>query len=90
MPPSLAALRAFALIDREIIPDERDPAITTDTIRLHRLVRDVATALLLLAQSGIIRGCTASESRATIASRLNSRFRRLMGMEGISPREAFL
>jgi tetratricopeptide (TPR) repeat protein len=39
---AVAALRAFALIDRETIPDERDPAITTDTIRLHRLVREVA------------------------------------------------
>jgi len=39
---ALAALRAFALIDREAIPDERDPATTTDTIRLHRLVREVA------------------------------------------------
>ncbi len=41
---ALAALRAFALIDRETITDERDPAITTDTIRLHRLVREVAAA----------------------------------------------
>jgi hypothetical protein len=39
---AVAALRAFALIDREAIPDERDPAITTDSIRLHRLVRQVA------------------------------------------------
>jgi tetratricopeptide (TPR) repeat protein len=39
---ALAALRAFALIDRETIVDERDPAIRTDTIRLHRLVRRVA------------------------------------------------
>jgi tetratricopeptide (TPR) repeat protein len=41
---AVAALRAFALVDRETIPDERDPAITTDTIRLHRLVREVAAA----------------------------------------------
>jgi tetratricopeptide (TPR) repeat protein len=41
---AVAALRAFALVDRETIIDERDPAITTDTIRLHRLVREVATA----------------------------------------------
>jgi tetratricopeptide (TPR) repeat protein len=40
----VAALRTFALVDRETIPDERDPAITTDTIRLHRLVREVAAA----------------------------------------------
>jgi Tfp pilus assembly protein PilF len=37
-----AALRAFALVDRETIPDERDPAIVTETIRLHQLVRAVA------------------------------------------------
>jgi tetratricopeptide (TPR) repeat protein/transcriptional regulator with XRE-family HTH domain len=41
---AVAALRAFALVDREMILDERDPAITTDTIRLHRLVREVAAA----------------------------------------------
>jgi tetratricopeptide (TPR) repeat protein len=40
----IAALRAFALIDRETIVDERDPAFRTDTIRLHRLVRQVASA----------------------------------------------
>ena len=34
-------MRAFALVDRETIPDERDPTITTETIRLHRLVRQV-------------------------------------------------
>ena len=39
---AVAALRAFALVDRETIPDERDPALTTETIRLHRLVRQVA------------------------------------------------
>ena len=39
---AVAALRAFALVDRETIVDERDPAIMTDTIRLHRLVREVA------------------------------------------------
>ena len=41
---AVAALRAFALVDRETIVDERDPAITTETIRLHRLVREVAAA----------------------------------------------
>jgi tetratricopeptide (TPR) repeat protein len=41
---AVAALRAFALIDRETIADERDPATTTETIRLHRLVREVAAA----------------------------------------------
>jgi tetratricopeptide (TPR) repeat protein len=41
---SIAALRSFALIDRESIMDERDVSITTDSIRLHRLVREVAAA----------------------------------------------
>ncbi len=41
---AVAALRAFALVDRDTIPDERDPEIKTDTIRLHRLVREVAAA----------------------------------------------
>jgi tetratricopeptide (TPR) repeat protein len=41
---AVAALRAFALVDRESIVDERDPTITTDCIRLHRLVRQVAQA----------------------------------------------
>jgi tetratricopeptide (TPR) repeat protein len=39
---AVAALRAFALVDRETIADERDPTIVTETIRLHRLVRAVA------------------------------------------------
>ena len=39
---AVAALRAFALVDREPIADERDPTLTTDCIRLHRLVRQVA------------------------------------------------
>jgi tetratricopeptide (TPR) repeat protein len=42
---AVAALRAFALIERESIVDERDTSITTGTIRLHRLVREVAAAL---------------------------------------------
>ena len=41
---AVAALRTFALVDRETIVDERDPTITTDTIRLHRLVREIAAA----------------------------------------------
>ena len=40
----IAGLRAFALVDRETIPDERDPGIRTETIRLHRLVRQTAAA----------------------------------------------
>ena len=39
---AVAALRVFALVDRETISDERDPTIMTETIRLHRLVREVA------------------------------------------------
>jgi class 3 adenylate cyclase/tetratricopeptide (TPR) repeat protein len=39
---AIAALRAFALVNRETIPDERDPSISTPTIRLHRLVRQIA------------------------------------------------
>ncbi len=41
---AVAALRTFALVDRETIVDERDPAISTETMRLHRLVREVAAA----------------------------------------------
>ena len=41
---AVAALRAFALVDRDTIADERDPSVTTETIRLHRLVRIAAAA----------------------------------------------
>jgi Tfp pilus assembly protein PilF len=41
---AVAALRAFALVDRETIADERDPEVTTETIRLHRLVRIAAAS----------------------------------------------
>ena len=43
---AIAALRAFALVDAETIVDERDREVTTKTIRLHRLVREVAAARL--------------------------------------------
>jgi tetratricopeptide (TPR) repeat protein len=43
---AVAALRAFTLVECETISDERDPTITTDSIRLHRLVREVAAAKL--------------------------------------------
>jgi tetratricopeptide (TPR) repeat protein len=43
---AVAALRAFALVDRETIVDERDLGVVTDTIRLHRLVREIAAARL--------------------------------------------
>jgi tetratricopeptide (TPR) repeat protein len=39
---AVAALRAFGLVDRETIVNERNAAITTEAIRLHRLVRGVA------------------------------------------------
>lgn len=39
---AVAALRRLALVDLETIPDERDPAVTIETIRLHRLIRTVA------------------------------------------------
>jgi tetratricopeptide (TPR) repeat protein len=39
---AVAALLAFALLDRETVPDERDPSIVTNCVRLHRLVRQVA------------------------------------------------
>jgi tetratricopeptide (TPR) repeat protein len=41
---ALAALRTFALLSHETVKDERDPEITTETVRLHRLVREVAAA----------------------------------------------
>ena len=41
---AIAALRAFALVDREMIVDERAAEIATDCIRLHRLIRQVAAA----------------------------------------------
>jgi tetratricopeptide (TPR) repeat protein len=43
---ALAALRAFALIERHTIIDERRPEIATDTIKLHRLIRQVAAERL--------------------------------------------
>jgi tetratricopeptide (TPR) repeat protein len=41
---TVATLRTFALIDRQTIVDERDAIVTTDIVRLHRLVRQVAAA----------------------------------------------
>jgi tetratricopeptide (TPR) repeat protein len=41
---AIAALRSFALIKREEIVDERNQTIRTDTIRLHRLVREMASS----------------------------------------------
>ena len=43
---AIAALSAFALVERETIADERNPSLTTEAIRLHRLVREVAAMRL--------------------------------------------
>lgn len=43
---ALAALRAFALVGRETVADERTPEVTTETVQVHRLVREVAAARL--------------------------------------------
>jgi Tetratricopeptide repeat len=52
---AVAALRTFALVEREPIVEERDPAITTDAIRLHRLVREVAASRCDRAQRDVAR-----------------------------------
>lgn len=41
---AVAALRVFALVEAETIVDEREPETTTNCIRLHRLVRQVAAS----------------------------------------------
>jgi hypothetical protein len=41
---AVAALRAFSLVEQGTIVDERDATSATDTIRLHRLVRQIAAA----------------------------------------------
>jgi tetratricopeptide (TPR) repeat protein len=41
---AVAALRSFALLKQETTVDERNPSISTETIRLHRLVREIAAA----------------------------------------------
>jgi hypothetical protein len=38
---AIGTLLGFALVERETIANERDPTITTETMRLHRLVRTV-------------------------------------------------
>ena len=43
---AIAALRTFALVEREMIVDERVPSVTSDAIRIHRLVREVAAKRL--------------------------------------------
>ena len=66
---AVAALRAFALIDRPAIVDERDPAITTDTIRLHRLVQRVAQAR----REGEVRAAARRALVDALRSRLSGR-----------------
>jgi tetratricopeptide (TPR) repeat protein len=53
---AIAALRAFALIERESISDERQPKIRTDSVNLHRLVRKIAMTRLAPAQNERMRG----------------------------------
>lgn len=54
---ALKALRAFALLYREQIVDERDGTKKTDAIRLHRLVRVVARECRSgAARDGVLRG----------------------------------
>ncbi|WP_298364784.1 tetratricopeptide repeat protein [Azospirillum sp.] len=43
---AMAALRSLALLGRETITDERVPTVTTETIHVHRLIREVAAARL--------------------------------------------
>jgi tetratricopeptide (TPR) repeat protein len=52
---AVAALRAFALVDREAIVDEGDPTVVTDAIRLHRLVREIAATRCDEAARGALR-----------------------------------
>jgi hypothetical protein len=40
----VAALRRFGLVEREIIANDLNASLTTDAIRLHRLVRGVMAA----------------------------------------------
>ncbi|MGE0503592.1 MAG: tetratricopeptide repeat protein [Rhizobiaceae bacterium] len=68
---AVAALRAFALVDRERIPDERDPEIETDCIRLHRLVRQIAAGRLGEAQrAGALRSLSEAVAEAYPAQAL--------------------
>ncbi|UYO54669.1 tetratricopeptide repeat protein [Rhodopseudomonas palustris] len=61
---AVSALRTFALVERERVPDERESQTLTDSIRLHRLVREVALA-----------GCSANfveDARCELIEALNS------------------
>jgi tetratricopeptide (TPR) repeat protein len=61
---AVAALRAFALVKRSSIADDRDPSITTAVVQLHRLVREVASS----------RGdeCTRNRLRGELAAALTT------------------
>lgn len=50
---AVAALQAFALIDRETISDRCNPPATTESIRLHRLVCEVASARIAAAETRV-------------------------------------
>jgi tetratricopeptide (TPR) repeat protein len=66
---AIRALRIFALVDRETIADEREP-VTTDTIRLHRLVREVAASGLSTEEAADIRRSLLSAMRAVYPERV--------------------
>jgi tetratricopeptide (TPR) repeat protein len=52
---AVAALRMFALVEREAVAHEREPSATTDCLRLHRLVQQIAAARLPGADAQILR-----------------------------------
>jgi phosphotransferase system IIB component len=77
---AIAALRAFALVDLEAIPDERDAALKTKCVRLHRLVRFVAGASPLpRSGGGSGRGSSAEEVRRAL----------IRAMRAVYPREVY-
>src|SRR5262249_46472027 len=41
---AVTTLRRFSLIDRNEVLDERDGTVTTEVVRLHRLLRDIAAS----------------------------------------------
>jgi tetratricopeptide (TPR) repeat protein len=56
MQETISALRSFALVEIETVADEREPEVTTDTIRLHRLVREVVAGEVVAADRDAARG----------------------------------
>jgi tetratricopeptide (TPR) repeat protein len=94
---AVAALRNFALVDREEIVDERDPSISTPVIRLHRLVREIAAAQLKddvareMALSGLLLALTATYPEQTYVDTSQwPRARRLdpIALVGVTDNEA--